>query len=143
MQSPLRFTLTLMVLTAVTLLLQSVVWATTISGSSEELVVNNPPAGAITIRIVSPDGEVFTSDELIIRPMGMGFPDGTYKYELMGELSETAKGSRAKSNRENNGRSGNVTLLTPVGGIESGVFRIVNGIVVDPRTLKEKQRKKR
>jgi len=132
-----------MVLTAVTLLLQSVVWATTISGSSEELVFNNPPAGVITIKIASPNGEVFTSDELIIRPMGRDFQDGTYKYELMGELSETAQVGRANSNRENNGRSGNVTLLTPVGGIERGTFRIVNGIVVAPRTLKEKQWNKR
>jgi hypothetical protein len=127
-----------MVPAAVALLLQSAVWATTISGSSEELVVNNPPEGVITIKIASPDGEVFTSDELIIRPSESGFADGNYKYELMGELSETAQNSSANSNLENNGRSGNVTLLTPVGEIESGAFRIVNGIVIDARTLKEK-----
>lgn len=139
MQSPLRFTIPLMVPAAVALLLQSAVWATTISGNSEELVFNNPPDGVITIRIASPDGEVFTSDELIISSMGRDFPDGSYQYELMGELSETARDKSANSNLENNGRNGNVALLTPVGGIESGAFRIINGIVVDTRTLTEKE----
>ncbi len=137
MQAPVRFTLTLMVLAAIALLPQSAVWATTVSGNSAELVFNNPPEGVIAVRIASPDGEVFTSKEMIISSMGRDFPNGSYQYELVGKLPKTKQNRRVSSNAENNGRTKTTKMLIPVGDIESGAFHIIDGVVVDTRNLTE------
>lgn len=109
--------------------------ATTVSGTSATFTLNDPPPKVTAVKIATPQGLVFISNEMTIIADG-DFPDGGYQYELIGELPTAGGTIMPEDSIEDNGRS-EAALGTPVGILESGDFRIVNGTVIDTKTLKE------
>lgn len=111
--------------------------ATTISGTSTSITINDPPYGISSVKIALPGGDVIAADEFTVFAKD-SFPDGDYQYQLIGKLEPSNVQKKSPADGLANGR-GNVTPRTPIGVVESGDFRIVNGVVYDTRTLVENQ----
>lgn len=110
---------------------------TTVSGNSSEVTFNDVPAGTNIVNLSTPGGEVYSVDGLAMS-IEPALPDGDYQYELIGNLPVTGQiteGEIRPADPEN-GRDVTITRR-PTGVLESGGFRIVNGIVLDSRTMEE------
>jgi len=109
--------------------------ATIVSGSSTAVSFGNTPVGVKSIKVAAPGGVVIISEELTVHPKEF-FPDGDYQYELTGELPLTEKPSKTTTALDN-GRTNASPTMQPVGVIDSGDFRIINGTVFDARARQE------
>lgn len=114
--------------------LPGAVFATVVAGNSSSVTIYNPPSGVTSIKIATPGGAIVSAEGLTITTE-THFIDGDYQYELIGSLGAVSPQS-TQSTDPANGR-GEIVLQAPVGVIESGDFRIVNGQVIDTRTLTE------
>jgi hypothetical protein len=92
------------------------------------------PNDGVSLRVSMPDGSVFEQQfpsgqaPWFTSRKGGALPDGAYAYELvMSPVVSPAVRAQALSSRD----SGQVPRL-PSGSVESGVFRVVDGVIVLP-----------
>lgn len=108
-----------------------------IIGDAFSVTYQSPPDGALAWQITGPDGSAVQSESWTITADDP-FPDGQYHYELLGRL--TNKQTRVHTEKEqlNNGREGTAQpSRIPMGAIESGNFRITDGMVVSTEAIEE------
>ena len=94
------------------------------------------PKRAIGWKVSGPDDILIESKKETITVKN-SLPDGQYSYEVIGYLDKDAKQSYRKS-RWNDGRKpGTTPRNPPVGIIQTGYFRIYNGVVLKDDGKKE------
>lgn len=111
--------------------------ATTVSGNSTEIVFHDTPSGTTTVKIAVPGGEVYSVPSLAVS-FEPGLPNGDYQYELIGPLSPSSQAMENLTSSADpaNGRD-ETKKLHPIGVLETGDFRIIDGSVIDTKTMVE------
>lgn len=102
-------------------------FATSFAGGGQGLVVNDMPHNSTSVRVVGPENITAQTDGTLLQlPENQFFVDGQYSYEIFGYLSDELK----PLDSNENGRGESVVRNEPIGAIESGNFRLLNGAVV-------------
>jgi len=129
-------------LAACTLALSTHAIATDITGNAYSISANSAPAGASAMRLAGPLGFAADTDSLSYSSEER-LPDGSYRYEIIGELAGGFEDSPISAqNQLNNGRDEEALERRSsrrIGVVDSGHFYIQNGAVQAKSDITEQE----